>query len=123
MLSLALRSTEFHFFHLLLSLVDRVSRIPRASMVPDAMRLYRENIALKAQLDALERQLLLAKGRAKRASAGLRAAQVFAYLLTRGPARDRADHRAHPPRARALAGARRQALLRPSPRVHQGRAL
>ena len=82
--SLALRSAEFLFFHLLLSLVDRVSRLPRASVVPDAVRLYRENIALKAQLDALERRLLVSKGRATRATVALRAAQVFAYLLTRG---------------------------------------
>jgi hypothetical protein len=35
--------------------VDRASRLPRDTTVPEAMRLYRENIALKAQLDALER--------------------------------------------------------------------
>jgi hypothetical protein len=34
---------------------DRASRLPRDTTVPEAMRLYRENIALKAQLDALER--------------------------------------------------------------------
>jgi hypothetical protein len=57
MLALLLRTTEFVFYHLLLSLVDRVSRLPRDTTVPEAMRLYRENIALKAQLDALERRL------------------------------------------------------------------
>jgi hypothetical protein len=63
--------------------VDRVSRLPRDSTIPEAMRLYRENIALKAQLDALERRLLLLEGRPKRVPVRLRAAQVFAYLLTR----------------------------------------
>jgi hypothetical protein len=47
------------------------------------MRLYRENIALKAQHDALERRLFLVEGKPKR-PLGLRAAQLFAYLLTRG---------------------------------------
>jgi len=64
--------------------VDRVSRLPRDMTVPEAMRLYRENIALKAQLDALERRLFLMEGKPKRVPLGLRAAQVFAYLLTRG---------------------------------------
>ena len=84
MLALVLRTTEFVFYHLLLSLVDRVSRLPRDTTVPEAMRLYRENIALKAQLDALERRLFLMEGKPKRVPLGLRAAQVFAYLLTRG---------------------------------------
>lgn len=84
MLALALRTFELLFYHLLLSVVDRVSRLPRDSRVPEAMRLYRENIALKAQLDALERRLFLLEGRPKRVPLGLRAAQVFAYLLTRG---------------------------------------
>ena len=64
--------------------MDRVSRLPRDMTVPEAMRLYRENIALKAQLDALERRLFLMEGKPKRVPLGLRAAQVFAYLLTRG---------------------------------------
>lgn len=84
MLALVLRTAEFVFYHLLLSLVDRVSRLPRDTTVPEAMRLYRENIALKAQLDALERRLFLMEGKPKRVPLGLRAAQVFAYLLTRG---------------------------------------
>ena len=53
MLALLVRTAEFLFYHLLLSIVDRVSRLPRNTMMPEAMRLYRENIALKAQLDAL----------------------------------------------------------------------
>ena len=47
-LSLAIRTAEFVFYHLLLSLVDHVSGLPRDMMVPEAMRLYRENIAFKA---------------------------------------------------------------------------
>lgn len=52
--SLTLRAGEFGYYHVLLSAVDRVARLPRNTTVPEAMRLYRENIALKAQLDALE---------------------------------------------------------------------
>jgi hypothetical protein len=51
MLSLLLRSLEFGFYHCLLSAVDRVSRLPRNTTMPEAARLYRENIALKAQLE------------------------------------------------------------------------
>jgi transposase InsO family protein len=83
-LSLAIRTAEFVFYHLLLSLVDHVSGLPRDMMVPEAMRLYRENFALKAQLEALERHLVRVEGKRKRISLGVRAAQVFAYLLTRG---------------------------------------
>lgn len=83
MLSLAARTAEFAFYHLLLSTVDRVSHLPRYTTEPDALRLYRENIALKAQLEALQRHLD-ALDRRPRPSVRLRAAQVFAYLLTRG---------------------------------------
>ena len=83
-LSLAIRTAEFVFYHLLLSLVDHVSGLPRDMMVPEAMRLYRENIALKAQLEALERHLVRVETKRKRVSLGVRAAQVFAHLLTRG---------------------------------------
>jgi hypothetical protein len=48
------------------------------------MRLYRENIALKAQLEALERHLARVETKRNRVSLGVRAAQVLAYLLTRG---------------------------------------
>ena len=48
------------------------------------MRLYRENIALKARLDALERHLIRVETKRKRVSLGVRAAQVFAHLLRRG---------------------------------------
>ncbi len=37
--------------------MDRVSRLPRNTTMPEAMRLYRENIALKVQLDALGAKL------------------------------------------------------------------
>lgn len=46
--TLTLRAVEFGYYHVLLSTVDRVSRLPRNTTVPEAMRLYRENIALKA---------------------------------------------------------------------------
>ena len=52
MLALALRTAEFLFYHVLLSVVDLVRRLPRDTTVPEALRLYHENIALKAQLDA-----------------------------------------------------------------------
>jgi hypothetical protein len=84
MIGLALRTLEFVFYHVLISLVDRMSRLPRDTTIPEAMRLYRENIALKAQLDALERHLVMieTKRRRRRRSLLLRAAQVFAHLLT-----------------------------------------
>lgn len=81
--SLTLRTVEFGYYHVLLSTVDRVSRLPRNTTVPEAMRLYRENIALKAQLDALEAELAQRTEPAPTPVA-TRAAQVFAYFLTRG---------------------------------------
>jgi len=57
--ALVIRTAEFLFYHLLLSAVDRVSRLPRDTTIPEAMRLHRENIALKAQLDLLCRRLAL----------------------------------------------------------------
>ena len=92
MLSLLARSLEFGFYHCLLTAVDKVSRLPRNSTIPEAARLYRENIALKAQLDVLELRLKrdetsadrsIRKPRRKRPLKE-RAAQVFAYMLTRG---------------------------------------
>jgi transposase InsO family protein len=81
--SLTVRATEFGFYHVLITTVDRVSRLPRNTMMPEAARLYRENIALKAQLDALEAELARVSEPAPVAMS-TRAAQVFAYLLTRG---------------------------------------
>ena len=54
MFSLLLRTAEFLFYHHLLSHVDRASRLPRYTTMPEAMRVYRENIALKAQLEGLQ---------------------------------------------------------------------
>jgi transposase len=81
--SLTLRAVEFGFYRLLLTTVDRVSRLPRNTTMPEAARLYRENIALKAQLDALAAELAQRTDPAPTPMA-TRAAQVFAYLLTRG---------------------------------------
>lgn len=81
--SLTLRVVEFGFYHLLQTTVDPVSRLPRNTTMPEAARLYRENIALKAQLDALEAELAQRTEPAPTPMA-TRAAQVFAYLLTRG---------------------------------------
>ena len=62
-IALTLRTVEFLFYHLLLSVVDRVSRLPRDSTtMPEAIRLYRENVALKAQIDALERHIVTTAG-------------------------------------------------------------
>ena len=84
MLSLAFRSFEFLFYHLLLSIVDRIARLPRTTMLPEAARLYRQNIALKAQLDALEDHLARVENKRRAKPLSVRAAQVFALLLTRG---------------------------------------
>ena len=82
--ALLARTAEFLFYHLLLAIVDRVSRLPRNTMMPEAMRLYRENIALKAQLDALGVHLSRLGKPAAPMPIRTRAAQVFAYHLTQG---------------------------------------
>lgn len=51
--ALALRTTELLLSHLLLTLVDHVRRHRREAPMPAVMRLYRQNIALKAPLDVL----------------------------------------------------------------------
>ena len=84
MISLVFRTTQFIAYHLLISTVDRISRLPRNSNPPEVMRLLRENIALKAQVRALVLELKAEKGSRPRVSMRTRAAQVFAYLLTRG---------------------------------------
>ena len=84
MFSLVFRMFEFLFYHLLISFVDCVSRLPRNSTPPGVMRLYRENIALKAQNGALLLELNAAKGKRAKMPLRVRAAQVFSYLLTRG---------------------------------------
>jgi hypothetical protein len=81
-----LRTLEFAFYHLLICLVDRLSRLPRDSCPPDAMRLYRENLALKVQLDALAAEVTRVRGKRAHVSLRTRASQVWAYLVTRGNA-------------------------------------
>ena len=63
MLSLVFRTFEFLFYDLLITFVDRVSRLPRNSTPPDAVRLYRQNLALKAQNGALLLELNVTKGK------------------------------------------------------------
>lgn len=81
--ALALRAVEFGYYHVLLTTVDCVSRLPRNTTMPEAARLYRENIALKAQLDALEADVAHRTEPAP-TPMSTRDVQVFAYLLTRG---------------------------------------
>ncbi|NNC02710.1 helix-turn-helix domain-containing protein [Corallococcus exiguus] len=83
MRALTLRAVDFGYYHLLLTTVDCVSRLPRNTTMPEAARLYREDIALKAQLDALEAEFAQRTEPAPTPMA-TRAAQVFAYLLTHG---------------------------------------
>jgi hypothetical protein len=71
-----LRTVEFLFYHLLICLVDRLSRLPRGSCPPDAMRLYRENLALKVQVEALAAEVTRFGGKRAPASVRTRAAQV-----------------------------------------------
>jgi len=78
------QTIQFLVFHALIRVVDRISRLPRNSTPPEVMRLMRENIALKAQVRALVLGLKADKGRRPKVSMRTRAAQVFAYLLTRG---------------------------------------
>lgn len=84
MLSLVFRTFEFLVYHVLIVVVDRVSRLPRGSNPPEVMRLYRENLALKAQNGALLLELDAARGKRPEMPLRVRAAQVFSYLLTRG---------------------------------------
>ncbi len=84
MLALAFRSVQFLVFHALVRIVDRVSRLPRSGVQPEVERLLRENLALKAQVRALVLELKRERGSRPKVSMRTRAAQVFAYLLTRG---------------------------------------
>ncbi len=84
MFKLVARLAEFTFYRALVRAADAVSRLPR-DMEPDVIRLYRQNIALKAQFDAQQHQLTLLRAKTKPdVSVRTRAAQVFAFLLTRG---------------------------------------
>lgn len=75
---------QFLVFHALVRVVDRVSRLPRSGVQPEVERLLRENLALKAQVRALVLELKAERGARPKVSMRTRAAQVFAYLLTRG---------------------------------------
>ena len=84
MLSLIIKTTQFLVYHLLIVVVDRVSRLPRSGVQPEVERLLRENLGLKAQVHALVLELKSERGARPKMSLRTRAAQVFAYLLTRG---------------------------------------
>lgn len=83
MLALIGRTLQFLVFHALIRGVDRVSRLPRSGVQPEVERLLRENLALKAQVRALVLELKSERGSRPKVSMRTRAAQVFAYLLTR----------------------------------------
>jgi transposase len=117
-----LRTLEFVFYHLLISFVDRLSRLPRHSCPPDAMRLYRENLALKVQLDTLTAEVTRVRGKRARVSLRTRASQVWAYLVTRGNAPFRKHLSASPRTIQRWATRFRRGLLRRSEcRTQQGR--
>jgi transposase len=84
LLSLIIKTTQFLVYHLLILVVDRVSRLPRSGVQPEVERILRENLALKAQVRALVLELKSERGSRPKVSLRTRAAQVFAYLLTRG---------------------------------------
>lgn len=84
MLSLIIKTIQFLVYHLLTVVVDRASRRPRSGVQPEVERLLRENVALKAQVCALVLELKSERGSRPKVSLRTRAAQVFAYLLTRG---------------------------------------
>lgn len=86
MLALIARTLEFLVYHALVYVVDRVSRLPRSGVPPEVERILRENLALKAQVRALVLDLKSERGTRPKVSLRTRAAQVFAYLLTRGDA-------------------------------------
>jgi len=84
LLALISHTIQFLVFHALICVVDRVSRLPRGGMQPEVERFLRENLALKAQVRALVLDLKRERGTRPKVSLRTRAAQVFAYLLTRG---------------------------------------
>jgi len=77
LLALVAHTIQFLVFHALVRVVDRVSRLPRGGVQPEVERLLRENLALVLELKA-------ERGARPKVSMRTRAAQVFAYLLTRG---------------------------------------
>ena len=46
MLSLLIKTTQLLVYHLLIVVVDRVSRLPRSGVQPEVERILRENLAL-----------------------------------------------------------------------------
>ncbi|WP_228565196.1 hypothetical protein [Myxococcus sp. AB036A] len=82
-MDLTLRVFELTYYKALLTAVERSTRLPRTSAMSEAMRLYRENIVLKTQSDLREAELDRRTQPAPLPMA-TRAAQVFAYFLTRG---------------------------------------
>ena len=84
MLALISHTIQFLVFHALVRLVECVSRLPRSGVQPEVERLLRENLALKAQVRTLVLELKSERGARPKVSMRTRAAQVFAYLLTRG---------------------------------------
>ncbi len=84
MLALIGRTAQFLAYHAVIRVVDRVSRLPRSGVQPEVERILRENLALKAQVSALTLELKSERGSRPKVSMRTRAAQVFAYLLTRG---------------------------------------
>lgn len=83
-LILFIRMMQFLMLHAMIRVVDSVSRLPRGGVQPEVERLLRENLALKAQVRALVLELKSERGSRPKVSLRTRAAQVFAYLLTRG---------------------------------------
>ncbi|ADO70244.1 hypothetical protein [Stigmatella aurantiaca] len=81
-IDIMLRVIELAYYKALLTAVDRITRLPRTSTMPEAMRLYRENIALKAQIYVLEAELDRRTQPAPLPMAA-RAAQVFALCPPR----------------------------------------
>jgi hypothetical protein len=84
LLSLVIKTIQFTLYHLLIVVVDRITRLPRSGVQPEVERILRENLALKAHVRALVLELKSARGARPRVSLRTRAGQVFAYLLTRG---------------------------------------
>jgi putative component of toxin-antitoxin plasmid stabilization module len=84
LLSLVIKTIQFTRYHLLIVVVDRITRLPRSGVQPEVERILRENLALKAQVRALVLELKSERGARPKVSMRTRAAQVFAYLLTGG---------------------------------------
>ena len=84
MLALVGRTCQFLFLRTVVGVVDRVSRLPPSGVQPEIERRLRENLALKAQVRAVVLELKRQCGPRTKVSLSTRAAQVFAYDLTRG---------------------------------------